>query len=550
MALLLPSLSFVSNHLEQPLFGYPQDDGLYFVSAKSIAEGNGHRIESFPGAPFQTKYPPLYPAYLALAWLLEPNFPGNLKIASVLQFLWLPPLFWLVLWHAKDWGIPAVWRWLMIAILGVNGYVLYLTASLLSELPGTVFLLWSLKMMRQADETPGNGSPAFWAGIVGGLAFLIRSASVCLLVAIPVYCWFRKDRKSAFGFALGMLPAFVWWTWWAKTHLVTSALLHFHGEGEPIASYYTDYVGYYLKTMEPGYLHLVLWRNIDGLLASWGNFLFPSFLGGSTGRIFSQVLAVAAIVGLVRMARNGLAIGYLGFSLLNCLILVVWHFIPNERLVFPMLPLVLAGFCTEMRLLVDAIQRKLRDPDKEQRYAARFLAGAGVAVALLVATMQWQLRFEFFPMFVETEKERFAQDLPAYQWMKLNLPDATSVQSGYDAVLYLKTGHPSAWNILPSKPYYQNDTEALLKYVMNWAKPAALVGLDYIYLTKADFRTDFSEEQKDKIAQGFRQAASVELVKSFPNGDLYRVVKSDSARDQKRTTSKVISSCCGAPAVN
>jgi hypothetical protein len=52
-------------------FGKFHDDTFYLSSAKSIAEGQGYRLPSVPGAPPATKYPILYP------WLLSwaPGFP-------------------------------------------------------------------------------------------------------------------------------------------------------------------------------------------------------------------------------------------------------------------------------------------------------------------------------------------------------------------------------------------------------------------------------------------------------------------------------------------
>ena len=45
-----------------------QDDGIYVVTAKSLAEGRGYRLIHLPGEPAQTKYPILYPAMLAAVW--------------------------------------------------------------------------------------------------------------------------------------------------------------------------------------------------------------------------------------------------------------------------------------------------------------------------------------------------------------------------------------------------------------------------------------------------------------------------------------------------
>ena len=59
--LLIPAALFVGFNADVPKFCDLHDDCLYFVSAKSLADGGGYRIASLPGEPPQTKYPPLYP---------------------------------------------------------------------------------------------------------------------------------------------------------------------------------------------------------------------------------------------------------------------------------------------------------------------------------------------------------------------------------------------------------------------------------------------------------------------------------------------------------
>src|SRR5947207_2072128 len=57
--------------------GFYQDDGIYAVTAKSIADGSGYRIISLPGEPYQTKYPPVFPILLSTVWRINPHFPSN-----------------------------------------------------------------------------------------------------------------------------------------------------------------------------------------------------------------------------------------------------------------------------------------------------------------------------------------------------------------------------------------------------------------------------------------------------------------------------------------
>jgi hypothetical protein len=64
--------------LQAPASGMYHDDGIYLVTGRALAEGEGYRIISLPDAPPQTKYPILFPFLLSLVWRIVPSFPNNL----------------------------------------------------------------------------------------------------------------------------------------------------------------------------------------------------------------------------------------------------------------------------------------------------------------------------------------------------------------------------------------------------------------------------------------------------------------------------------------
>ncbi len=68
-------------------FGFYHDDGIYVVTAKALATGQGYRILSLPYEPSQTKFPPLYPFLLSLIWRVNPQFPDNLLPMMLLSVL-------------------------------------------------------------------------------------------------------------------------------------------------------------------------------------------------------------------------------------------------------------------------------------------------------------------------------------------------------------------------------------------------------------------------------------------------------------------------------
>ena len=162
LILSLPSFVFVWRNRDVPHFGVLQDDGLYFIGGKALATGTGYRILSFPGEPFQTKYPPLYPLYLSLAWRLNPSFPANLPLALILSWLALPVV--LVLFHR--WlcqnGFTMGTAWLVTALFALNPYVLFFVSNLGSELFFMVFLFAAMFFAERTDRPYSALIAGFW----------------------------------------------------------------------------------------------------------------------------------------------------------------------------------------------------------------------------------------------------------------------------------------------------------------------------------------------------------------------------------------------------
>src|SRR5580693_2679536 len=120
-----------------PHLGFYHDDSIYWVSAKSLAEGHEYRIESLPGQPYQTKYPPLYPAMLAGIWKINPSFPANLPLAMLFAWLMLPP-FLAILWILlRDYGFSTLERSVLVVLAALSPVTVVFSFSLMPELPFT-----------------------------------------------------------------------------------------------------------------------------------------------------------------------------------------------------------------------------------------------------------------------------------------------------------------------------------------------------------------------------------------------------------------------------
>ena len=152
LILSLPSLLFLWWNRDDPHFGILQDDGLYFIAGKALAQGSAYRIESLPAQPYQTKYPPLYPLLLSVAWRIDPSFPSNLTAALLLSWLCLPAVALLFyLWCRRN-ALETRASWLVVALFALNPYVLFFVSNLGSELLFTAFALGSILLAENREK--------------------------------------------------------------------------------------------------------------------------------------------------------------------------------------------------------------------------------------------------------------------------------------------------------------------------------------------------------------------------------------------------------------
>src|SRR5262245_15275663 len=83
-------------YLFAPAIGYMHDDGVYLVTARSLARGHGYLIESLPGSLPQTKYPILYPAVISILWKWIPDITTAVFASKVFSFLCCAAWLWMV----------------------------------------------------------------------------------------------------------------------------------------------------------------------------------------------------------------------------------------------------------------------------------------------------------------------------------------------------------------------------------------------------------------------------------------------------------------------
>ncbi len=517
LVLLLPSAQFAWRNRSMPQFGSLHDDGVLFVTAKSVAEGS-FRLQSLPEQPLQTKFPPLYPAYLSAIWRVNANFPDNLKLATALSWLALAALLVLsVVYYGIHYRANALGQnpgrrgiWLCASLLAINPYLILFGCTMFSEV---FFTCWVLAALL-AIARPGMKWAVF-AGLLAATAYLSRTAGIALLVAVPFGLALKREWKRAGVFAATLVPTIVVWMWWQRAHMPAHM--------DSTLMYYLNYTGYQFLNVDLHNFPVVLWRNLDQLLYGMGALVLPKIYDILPVKILTQVIAIGMISGVVRLFRRGIMREYAWFALASAGILVVWHFPPTERFVLPLLPLLVAGLVAELEHLASMLKSALRHKDASQRVAAVIMAALVTLVFGGALATQLYVTFVYLHESAESKAASLADQRSAYTWIKANLPRDANVLSYDDPLLYLYTGHRGNYLPLLTRYWYAEDHEAMVGEYKRVADYCQQRNLQYFYFTTQDLDRELGDDDRAAIAKSVQSNPRLTPVYHYGIGTVYRV---------------------------
>jgi hypothetical protein len=511
LAVLIPSLQFVWQNRDMPEFAYLHDDGVLFVSAQSLASGQGYLIPSLPERPYQAKFPPLYPLYLSAIWHLNPAFPANLGLASWLCWLTLAICLALASLLYKDAGFSEPRRWALTFALGLSPYLILFGSMMFSEVFFTCFVLGTLILA----ERPGSKA-ILAAGVLACAAYLTRTAGLALLVSVPLVLLIKRDWRRAAIFAGTMMPAVIGWTLWVNAHLPHSQDL--------TLLYYADYFGFRAINFGLDNLAVILWKNADKLLYSVGSLVLPAIAQDSLLlKILTQVIAVAMLSGCIRLARKGVMLGYAIFTLVSLGILMIWHYPPTERFVLPLFPLLLAGFFTEMEHLWAMLRKAFAHRDRSQRVVAYGFAGAVGLLLIAAVGTQGFMTFRFLNQNTALQRSKLQDRQAAYQWIAANVRQDAGILSYDDPLLYLYSGRRGNYMPLLPRWWYAEDHQSMQKAYQDVAEYCRTRNLSYFYFTTEDLSRETGDEDRQKIEALVRGNSSLTPVYQSGIGTLFRV---------------------------
>jgi len=505
--LCLPSLLFVWLNRDVPHFGILQDDGVYMIDAQALAQGAGYRILSLPAQPFDTRYPPLYPLYLSLAWHLVPAFPANLRTAIMLSWLSFPVVLMLAYFWCRRHAHSAPIKWVVVGLFALNPYVLFFVSNLGSEMLFMAFLLGAILIAERSHGWHG----LLLAGAIAGAGYLTRTSGIALLPAAIAYFLWKRRSRGALWFTLGMLPAIAGWMIWSRTHAAPGQ--------DVVTLCYTNYLGYYMTNVGWDNIGHIIGRNLNALLEAMGSLVFPQAMEeGLLAKLILWPLAFAMILGCTRMVRQGFGRLYALFGGVSLAILLIWHYQPNQRFVLPLAPLLLAGFCFEMVYLAEVFRKAIADQSTARRLTAYSFAGCLVIVLTGGLVLEISMDVGVVPNLFRNDRANTLAFRSLYEWIANNLPADANILWQDDTALYLATGRHSVSFVVPPREFEATGGDAgeASRY-RNIAEYARQQRLDYVLLAKIGMR------HNDQVLREAAINPKLEPIHEEAGGILYRV---------------------------
>ncbi|MGH7528999.1 MAG: hypothetical protein ACREMN_01310, partial [Gemmatimonadales bacterium] len=317
------------------LVGALNDDGVYVVLGKAIADGEGYRSIHLAAAPVQVRYPPGLPLLLAVPWALAGTLGAVRATVAVVNLAATAAAAGLVWWLGRRrLGLP---RW-PLAICAIAPFVLDGTIQYYN-IPLTepyLVLGWAAALVLayplfgpEAAGPPSRRALARAAlvGLVLAGTTLFRSAGVVLIpAALLALALHRRWHAAAACAVAAFVPLAVW-------QLLKAAWV-----AQGTVSTLPDNLGYWtwLGVDGPialaGYAGTTLVRNAVEYVPKLGSYLFSSLALGVVLVCLACVAVALACVWYWR-AHSALVLTTLAATALTLL----WPF-AQGRLLLPLLP--------------------------------------------------------------------------------------------------------------------------------------------------------------------------------------------------------------------
>lgn len=403
------------------------DDGVYLILGQALAAGEGLRYLNLPGEFSATRYPPVYPALLALLWRVTDSLDAVATLSRMLNGVLLATLAGVLAIVIHRLTPITGYRASAIAALGVVAApLLNITLLPMSEPTFLVLATLGLWAAERTHRTPEDLRMAAAAGLLAGLTYLTRSAALpLLLAAVLVLARGRSWRALGVHTLCALALVLPWHAWVAVHDAAVSA---------PLQASYGSYSTWYATGLDGSTLRLAMTTaaiNLTRIPISLGALVTPApsgALAAVAGIAMLGLLAAGAFrLGRTHPIATWTLAGYLG-------LVMIWPFDPARfihtawPLLLPVLILGASGHATNTPARSGVFWRSAR-------VALGGLLFIGYLVTLITgfARGTWDL----------PHRTIAARLVPVLTWVNEHTQSTDLIATGLDPAVFLYTGRPT-----------------------------------------------------------------------------------------------------------
>ncbi|MEW6660477.1 MAG: hypothetical protein AB1424_17665 [Thermodesulfobacteriota bacterium] len=435
--------------------GIFHDDAIYVSTAKALATGQGYRLINLPGAPFQTKYPLLYPAILAFIWKLWPSFPSNLLAMQALSLLAGGAVTGLVYLYLVRFGYCTRGVALAAGLLCATSFnFLYFSTITFSEIPFALILLAGLWALEEQVRAPRSSIiRQLFLGILLALPFMCRTIGVSL-APVGLFCLYRH-RRPVRWVAMGASVLICPWLIWTQA-------ISFYVPGDLFTEYYTNYLTWWYEHGLSFFMRILVYNVWYSMFAS-GYVGFPG-LERSLFSLESLPLSVCyfllGIITWIGITKNAIKQQILPLYLISYFGIIMFWPWPPFRFLVPLLPFLLAYLIGGILIIT---QRLTVIPGCRTAFivAMGILLAANLSSVFIQGQINQKTRY---PLLVRTNPPvHWSSHESMFNWLKLHTSPDDVIASGLDTMVYLYTGR-RAFRPFVSRPaamFYGDPSQSL-----------------------------------------------------------------------------------------
>ena len=492
-------------------FGSFGDDGVYFSSAKALAEGRGYIMPSFPGRLPGMKYPELYPLILSGIWRLDPNFPSNVNFGVALTLLFGCAFLVLTFFMLRRW--PGVGEIGALAVTGLSAFSVeffFSSRFISTDVPFAAMALGAVWLTDRSRERDRGTAAIFAAGLLAGLSVGVRGLGIAAVAGIWLALLGKREFQRLGWFSVAALPSSIPWLWPSFARIFAhsgSALLQ-----DPDANGWTQTVCYYSSYACNWRMWVTNWTsfksviefNLKAICQAPGLALLSPFAAtsGLASLALVSLLSAAAVIGVIRLSQK---LGWQpihAFLLCNLALILPWPYEP-ERFLIPFYPLLFAGVWLEGKRLASLLVSSF-GPGRS--VGERALAAAmGLGAIALAALVSFNC-FYYNPSQTATRGELgqrlLAERSGAYSWIRDHAAPNANVIADRAGALYLSTGRravPPIASLVQS--FYQHDPRYIEHDVAHLGDVAAHIHASYWLLCNDDTGAVAEELGPDRVKE-------------------------------------------------